>query len=60
VSNSVLTIAVNNSWLWMKDMPFMDPETSTDPSVDEEQAGYNFEETVPPPVSFRISLRVTF
>jgi outer membrane receptor protein involved in Fe transport len=60
VGNSVLTIALNNSWLWMKDMPFMDPETSTDPEVDENQAGYNFEETVPPPISFRISLRVTF
>ena len=60
VSNSVLTIALNNSWLWMKELPFMDPETSGDPEVDENQDGYSWEETVPPPVSLRISLRVTF
>ena len=60
VSSSVLTVALNNSWLWMKEMPFMDPETSADPSVDEEQNGYTFEETVPPPISLRISLRFTF
>jgi TonB-linked SusC/RagA family outer membrane protein len=61
VGTSLLTIALNNSWLWMKEMPFMDPETSTDPSIDGgPQQGYGFEETVPPPMSLRISLRVTF
>jgi hypothetical protein len=60
VGSSILTIALNNSWLWMKEMPFMDPETATDPEVNEQQAGYSFEETVPPPISFHISLRVTF
>jgi len=43
----------------MKEMPFMDPETSADPGGGPQQA-FNFEETVPPPISFRISLRVTF
>ncbi len=61
VNSSLLTIALNNSYLWMKEMPFMDPETSADPgNPDGPQQGYNFEETVPAPVTLRISLRVTF
>ncbi|MDH3272041.1 MAG: TonB-dependent receptor [Gemmatimonadota bacterium] len=61
VSNSVLTVALLNSFLWMKEMPFMDPETSADPgSPDGPQQGYDFEETVPAPISLRLSLRVTF
>ena len=62
-SSSVLTIALNNSFLWMKEMPFMDPETSADPANGPTQAqqGYNFEETIPPgTITMRISLRVTF
>jgi len=61
VSNSVLTLALNNSYLWMKEMPFMDPETSADPGdPGSPQQGYGFEETMPPPVTLRLSLRVTF
>lgn len=62
VNNSLLTISLNNSFLWLKEMPFMDPETSSDPPNDpsDPQQGYNFEETVPAPISLRISLRVTF
>ena len=61
VNNSVLTLALNNSFLWMKEMPFMDPETSSDPpNPDNDQQGYNFEETVPAPITLRLSLRVTF
>ncbi|MDZ7780548.1 MAG: TonB-dependent receptor [Gemmatimonadota bacterium] len=59
VNSSVLTLALNNSYLWMKEMPFMDPETASDPSGGAQQ-GYDFEETVPPPISLRISLRITF
>jgi TonB-dependent SusC/RagA subfamily outer membrane receptor len=61
-SNSVLTMSLNNSFLWMKEMPFMDPETNADPPDDPTQAqqGYTFEETIPPGTSFRISLRVSF
>lgn len=61
VGASVLTVGLSNSYLWMKEMPFMDPETSADPtSSDGAQQGYNFEETVPAPISLRLSLRVTF
>lgn len=61
-SNSVLTIALNNSFLWMKEMPFMDPETSADPPNDPTQAqqGYTFEETIPPGTQLRIQLRVSW
>lgn len=61
VNNSVLTIALNNSYLWMKEMPFMDPEASADPgNPGESQNGYGFEETMPAPITMRVSLRVTF
>jgi hypothetical protein len=43
----------------MKEMPFMDPEASADPGGGAQQ-GYNFEETVPAPITFRVALRVTF
>ena len=60
-NNAVLTLALNNSFLWMKEMPFMDPETSADPGAsDGPQQGYNFEETIPAPISFRLALRVSF
>ena len=59
-NTTMLTIALNNSYLWMKEMPFMDPETMGDPAGSGPQRAFNFEETVPPPISFRISLRVTF
>ncbi len=59
-NTSLLTIALNNSYLWMKEMPFMDPETSADPADGGPQQGYNFEETIPAPISLRVSLRVTF
>jgi hypothetical protein len=59
VGNSMLTIALNNSFLWMKEMPFMDPETASDPG-DGAQNGYGFSETIPAPISLRLSLRVTF
>ena len=59
VTGSVLTIALNNSYLWMKEMPFMDPEASADPGTGAQQ-GYNFEETVPAPIQIHMSLRITF
>jgi hypothetical protein len=59
IGGSVLTIALNNSYLWMKEMPFMDPEASADPGSGAQQ-GYNFEEVVPAPIQIHMSLRVTF
>ena len=61
VGSSQLTLALNNSFLWMKEMPFMDPEASADPGNNTgPQQGYNFEETVPAPITLRVSLRVVF
>ena len=59
VSNATLTLALNNSYLWMRDMPYMDPEAQADPYASGQQ-GYNFEETVPAPIVLRASLRITF
>lgn len=60
-NNAVLTMSLNNSFLWMKEMPFMDPETSSDPvGPGDAQNGYGFEETIPAPITFRVSLRVSF
>jgi len=59
VSNATLTLALNNSYLWMRDMPYMDPEAQSDPYASGQQ-GYNFEETVPAPIVLRASLRITF
>ena len=60
-NSSILTIALNNSFLWMKEMPFMDPEASSNPpGPGEAQQGYNYEETVPAGIQLRISLRVSF
>ena len=59
VSNATLTLALNNSYLWMRDMPYMDPEAQADPYASGQQ-GYNFEATVPAPLVLRASLRITF
>ena len=61
VGSALLTVALNNSYLWMKEMPFMDPEASADPGDNTgPQRGYDFEETVPAPITIRVSLRVVF
>ena len=62
VGSSTLTIAMLNSFLWMKEMPFMDPEASSDQNSTRgaAQRGYNFEAVVPAPISIRMSLRVVF
>ncbi len=60
VSNATFTIALRNSYLWMAEMPFMDPELTADPPEDQSQGGYNFEESVPAPITLHASLRITF
>ncbi|MBI4521482.1 MAG: TonB-dependent receptor [Gemmatimonadetes bacterium] len=58
VSNATLTLALNNAYLWMKEMPFMDPEMlGNDGAV---QASTGFSERVPTPITLRASLRITF
>ncbi len=59
VSNATFTLALRNSYLWMKEMPFMDPELTGDPNSGQRQ-GYGFEESVPAPITLHASLRITF
>ena len=59
VSNATFTLALRNSYLWMKEMPFMDPELTGDPNSGQRQ-GYGFEESVPAPITLHASLRLTF
>ena len=58
VSNASLTLSLNNSWLWMKDVPWMDPEILGNDGANE--PGLGASERTPAPVTFRIALRVTF
>jgi TonB-linked SusC/RagA family outer membrane protein len=58
VSNASLTLSLNNSWLWMKDVAWMDPEILGNDGANE--PGLGASERTPAPVTFRISLRVTF
>ena len=62
VSNATFTLALRNSYLWRREMPFMDPELTADPRDDQSQRGngYNFEESVPAPITLHASLRITF
>jgi outer membrane receptor protein involved in Fe transport len=59
VSNATFTLALRNSYLWRKEMPFMDPELTGDPNSGQRQ-GYGFEESVPAPITLHASLRITF
>ena len=60
VSNATFTLALRNSYLWMAEMPFMDPELTADPPDNQTQGGYGFEESVPAPITLHASLRITF
>lgn len=57
-SSSTLTLTLNNSYLWMKDIPWMDPEMLGNEGA--RSAGLGATERVPTPISLRASLRVTF
>jgi hypothetical protein len=58
ISNATLTLSLNNSLLWMKQLPWMDPELLGNDGANE--MGIDATERVPAPISFRASLRVTF
>ena len=64
VSNATFTLALRNSYLWRKEMPYMDPELTGDQGANnfshQNQGGYNFEESVPAPITLHASLRITF
>ena len=60
ISNATFTIALRNSFLWRREMPYMDPELTRDPEGGQGQRPYDFEESVPAPITLHASLRITF
>ncbi|TVR55176.1 MAG: hypothetical protein EA421_07160 [Gemmatimonadales bacterium] len=59
VNNASLTLALDNSYLWRKEMPFMDPETLGNAGINTD-ASTGRSERIPAPIQLRISLRVMF
>ena len=58
VSSSILTLSLNNSFLWMRDSPWGDPELLGNQGAN--STGLGQTERMPTPITFRASLRVTF
>ena len=58
VNGATLTLVLSNSYLWMREMPFMDPEMLGNDGINSDAAG--FSERIPAPISLRASLRITF
>jgi len=59
VSGATLTLALNNSFRWFKELPWYDFELFSDAGAGDDGIGSPSERT-PGPTTFRISLRVTF
>ena len=62
VNDAMLTVALNNSWTWIKDMPILDPEMRGNQGGlgGGTSLGNSIAARNPTPISFRASLRVTF
>jgi len=58
INNALLTVTLSNSYLWTKELPWMDPETLGNQGAN--STGLNSSERVVSPVTFRLSLRITF
>ena len=59
INSSTLTLALNNSYMWTREIPFMDPEVLSNSGAN--SAGLGPVDTrIPSPVTFRASLRITF
>jgi TonB-dependent starch-binding outer membrane protein SusC len=58
ISTAMLTLALTNSLLWMKEIPWGDPELLGNEGAN--SAGLGQTERVPSPINFRASLRITF
>ncbi len=58
-TSSTLTLSLDNSFLWMKDIPWMDPEILGNQAANATSIGHATER-VPSPIQLRLSLRVTF
>jgi len=58
IRSALLTMTLSNSFLWTKELPWMDPETLGNNGVN--STGLSSSERVVSPVTLRLSLRVTF
>ena len=58
INNALLTVTLSNSYLWTKELPWMDPEMLGNQGAN--STGLNSSERVVSPVTFRVSLRITF
>ena len=58
VNNSTMTVALSNSYLWTKELPWMDPEMFGNQGAN--STGLSSSERVVSPVTLRLSLRITF
>ena len=59
VSNAMLTVVLNNSYDWYREIPWSDPEMFSNTGANNEGIG-NASERTPAPATLRFSLRVTF
>jgi outer membrane receptor protein involved in Fe transport len=57
ITNASLSLSLNDSWTWLKDFPFLDPEMSGNDGTSQV---VGVTERLPSPISFRTSLRITF
>ena len=58
INSALMTMTLSNSFLWTKELPWMDPEMFGNQGAN--SSGLNSSERVVSPVTLRISLRVTF
>jgi outer membrane receptor protein involved in Fe transport len=58
IQSSTLTISLNNSYLWTKEIPWMDPEGGNNDGASAIAPGLT--ERTPAPITLRIGLQVTF
>jgi hypothetical protein len=58
IQSATLTMVLENAFLWMREMPFMDPEMGVNTGANSQVMDFN--ERIPAPISLRVALRVTF
>jgi hypothetical protein len=58
VSNSILTLSLNESFSWIKDFQDLDPEVRSNQGAD--ATVHTASNRTPMPITFRASLRITF
>ncbi len=58
VNSATLTLSLDNSWLWTRELDHTDPEMLGNDGINTDAAGVS--ERVPNPISLRAAFRVTF